>query len=111
MSKATKKPAAAIPDFSEFFKSDVEDLETSAFPETKTYFKYDVAMRQPQSPLVFCEAKIRGATNNTLVRIPDELLERLKYASGAKTVLLVALAEYALDELLKNGKSLRIANK
>lgn len=110
MAKA-KTTQSNAPDFSAFISSDLQELTEHSFPETQTYFKYSLNDRQNQSPAVFCEAKIRGAKTNTLVRIPDELAERLQYVAGAKTVALVALAEYALDELLRSGKTLVIVNK
>lgn len=110
--KKTTKPKAPEIDFTGKRNDFAELAGVHAFQRIETAFDYAVIERSAGSPASMCNAKIKGATKSVLVRVPPEFAERLeKEASGPISVSLVALAEYALENLVEMNKTLMINNK
>ncbi len=79
----------------------------------RPYFALRTSDRAAGDPAVTCKAAIGGRdAAATQVRIPFPLRERIeKYTRGPATVVLVALAERALDQLIAEGKTLHVENE
>ncbi|RAR66856.1 hypothetical protein C7401_102281 [Paraburkholderia unamae] len=90
------------------------DVAHVAFqPAERPFFNLRTSDRPVGDPVVKCKAAIGGRdAAATQVRIPHALRERIeKYARGPATVVLVALADAMLDQLLAEGKTLHVENE
>lgn len=78
----------------------------------RPYFALRTSDRAAGDPAVTCKAAIGGRdAAATQVRIPFALRERIeKYTRGPATVVLVALADAMLDQLITDGKTLHVGN-
>ncbi|HDR9127200.1 TPA: hypothetical protein QDB31_004254 [Burkholderia vietnamiensis] len=78
----------------------------------RPFFNLHTSDRAVGDAVVMCKAAIGGRdAAATQVRIPHALRERIeKYARGPATVVLVALADAMLDQLLAEGKTLHVGN-
>lgn len=78
----------------------------------RPFFNLRTSDRSVGDPVVTCKASIGGRdAAATQVRIPHALRERIeKYGRGPATVVLVALADAMLDQLLADGKALHVGN-
>lgn len=81
-------------------------------PTERPYFNLHTSDRATGGDVVTCKATIGGRdAAATQVRIPHVLRDKLdKYTSGPATVVLVALADAMLDQLLAEGKALHVGN-
>ncbi|MBR7945407.1 hypothetical protein [Burkholderia cenocepacia] len=81
-------------------------------PAERPYFNLRTGERAHGDDVVTCKATIGGRdAAATQVRIPHALRDKLdKYTSGPATVVLVALADAMLDQLLADGKTLYVGN-
>lgn len=107
-----KKAASWMDDLSGF----AETARGTVFKPKTSLFKFSTAGKGTgQGLAVVVNAKIRAeedAARKVLVRIPAELDARLKEkTSGPVTVALVALAEWALEQLDERREILTIENK
>ncbi|WP_321951567.1 hypothetical protein [Burkholderia cenocepacia] len=84
----------------------------AAEPTERPYFNLRTVERASGDKVVTCKATIGGRdAAATQVRIPHALRDKLdKYTSGPATVVLVALADAMLDQLLAEGKALHVGN-
>ncbi len=84
----------------------------AAEPTERPYFNLRTVERASGDKVVMCKATIGGRdAAATQVRIPHALRDKLdKYTSGPATVVLVALADAMLDQLLAEGKALHVGN-
>ena len=109
---ARAKPASWMDNLDEFSAT----ARGTVFKPKTTLFKFSTAGKGTgQALAVVVNAKIRAdedAARKVLVRIPAELDARLKEkTSGPVTVALVALAEWALEQLDERREILTIENK
>lgn len=81
-------------------------------PAERPYFNLRSVERTSGDKVVTCKATIGGRdAAATQVRIPHALRDKLdKYTSGPATVVLVALADAMLDQLLAGDKALHVGN-
>ncbi|WP_176322309.1 hypothetical protein [Burkholderia vietnamiensis] len=94
----------------------VEDVAHAvAFqPAERPFFNLRTSDREAgDAAAVICKAAIGGRDAcATQVRIPHALREKIdKHARGRATVVLVALAEAMLDQLIAEGKTLHVENE
>lgn len=78
----------------------------------RPFFNLRTSDREAGDAAVICKAAIGGRDAcATQVRIPHALREKIdKHARGRATVVLVALAEAMLDQLIADGKTLHVEN-
>ncbi len=79
----------------------------------RPFFNLRTSDRATGDAVVMCKASIGGRdAAATQVRIPYALREKIeKYARGRATVVLVALADAMLDQLLAEEKTLHVENE
>ncbi|WP_343663266.1 hypothetical protein [Paraburkholderia tropica] len=84
----------------------------AAQPAERPYFNLRTSERTSGDKVVKCKATIGGRdAAATQVRIPHALRDKLdKYTSGPATVVLVALADAMLDQLLAGDNTLHVGN-
>ncbi|WP_186264224.1 hypothetical protein [Burkholderia gladioli] len=78
----------------------------------RPFFNLRTGDRSVGDPVVMCKASIGGRdAAATQVRIPHALRSRIEtYARGPATVVLVALADAMLEQLIADGKALHVEN-
>lgn len=117
----TKKPAAtrenskpkAAKGWLDDLPASMETATAATFPAPETFFLHTVTTRPPGGATASCNGKIPATESTpTVVRIPDALRARLNSSTvGPTTNVVVALVDWALDQLEQNRQALVSNNR
>jgi len=91
----------------------METATAATFPAPETFFLHTVTSRPPGGAVASTNGKIPATESTpTVVRMPDALRARLNENTvGPTTNVIVALVDWALDQLTQNRQALVSHNR